>query len=269
MRGPRSVFVVSDAPPSNAGQRWSRDQLVLAFNLYCKTPFGRIHTANPDIVRLAGALGQSAAAVSLKLANLARLDPALQARGIRGMTHGSRAEADIWDDFEADGEALAFESERLLAERIGIDIESTIDLSDVPQLAGREREAIVRTRVGQSYFRSMVLARYENTCCITGLRVRELLVASHIIPWAREPKQRMNPRNGLCLNALHDRAFDRGLLTVTPDLRVAVASSVRSDSAESTVELLSRFDGRPLMLPDGFAPDPAFLDRHRETVFVG
>ena len=120
---------------------------------------------NPHIVELARILGRSAGAVSYKLANLARLDTTLQALGIRGMPHGAKAEVDIWDEFAADGEALAFESERLLAERTGRDIEATVETSDIADLEGREREAIVRTRVNQSYFRRMVLTGVLSVRC--------------------------------------------------------------------------------------------------------
>ncbi len=222
---------------------------------------------NPHIVELARILGRSAGAVSYKLANLARLDPTLQALGIRGMPHGAKAEVDIWDEFAADGEALAFESERLLAERTGRDIEATVETSDIADLEGREREAIVRTRVNQSYFRRMVLTRYDRRCCVTGLAIPELLVASHIVPWAEAPAERMNPRNGLCLNALHDRAFDRGLLTVTNDLHVLVAPSIQTGASAATSDLLLRFDGAPLKLPDRFAPDQRLLEYHREHIF--
>ena len=253
----------------NAGKRWTRDDLILAFNLYCKTPFGRIDMQNPDVIELARLLGRSPASISLKLVNLARLDPALQTRGIRGMSHGARSEVEIWDEFAEDGETLAFESERLLAARTGRDIEADIDTDDISDLEGREREAIVRTRVNQSYFRAMVLARYRNSCCITGLAIPALLVASHIVPWSKEPRERLNPRNGLCLNALHDRAFDRGLITVTADLRVRVGSTVREAASPAVAELFERFDGAPLLLADGFAPAESFLAYHRENVFRG
>lgn len=249
---------------SNKGKRWSREDLILAFNLYGRTPFGRIHDGNPEIIELADLLGRTPGAVSYKLANFARLDPALQARGIRGMPHGAKGEVEIWEEFAADGEALAFESESLLAERAGRELDATIDTSDLTGVHGREREAVVRTRVNQNYFRRMILARYEQTCCITGLTIAELLVASHIVPWAVAPEQRMNPRNGLCLNALHDRAFDRGLLTITDDLRVSIAQRVRDETSPASADLLSRFDGRPLILPKEFRPDPELLRAHRD-----
>ena len=197
-------------------KNWQRSELILAFNLYCKTPFGRIHNRNPEIISLAKAVGRSPSAVSWKLANFARLDPSLQKRNIAGAKHGSQGEAEVWEEFHNDWEALAFESERLLAQTTGRKVE---EIAEVPEEAlpkeGKERERVVRSRVNQHFFRATVLAAYGNKCCITGMPIPELLTASHIVPWSVDHQNRLNPRNGLCLNAIHDRAFDRGLLTIT------------------------------------------------------
>lgn len=64
-------------------QLWTRDELILAINLYCKLPFGKIHRGNPDIVELANLLGRTPSSIAYKLVNFASLDPSLQARGIR------------------------------------------------------------------------------------------------------------------------------------------------------------------------------------------
>ena len=94
---------------------------------------------------------------------------------------------------------------------------------------GRSREAIIRVRVNQGFFRAAVLASYSARCCITGLSIPQLLMASHIVPWSVDAKNRTNPQNGLCLNAIHDRAFDCGLLTVTTDLKVKLSPRVPKD----------------------------------------
>ena len=145
-----------------AGQNkdWTREEHILAFNLYCKIPFGQIHMHNPRVIQLARLLKRSVGSVSLKLSNFARLDPALQARGIKGMQHGAKGEVEIWREFAEHPETLAFESERLLAARLGQPIEQVadVDTGDLPP-AGREREATVRVRVNQSFFRSRILMR--------------------------------------------------------------------------------------------------------------
>ena len=247
---------------------WTREEHTLAFNLYCKIPFGQIHMHNPRVIQLARMLGRSVGSVSLKLPNFARLDPALQARGIRGMRHGAKGEVEIWREFAEHPETLAFESERLLAVRLGQPVEQVadVDTGDLPP-AGREREATVRVRVNQSFFRDRILSAYNFRCCVTGLTVQPLLTASHIIPWAEDEKNRLNPRNGLCLNALHDRAFDRHLMWIEDGYVIRFSRKLTStlNSQPSTNNFgswLTSFAGTRLLLPKQFAPDTEFLKRH-------
>jgi predicted restriction endonuclease len=98
------------------------------------------------------------------------------------------------------------------------------------------------------------------------LTVQPLLTASHIIPWAEDEKNRLNPRNGLCLNALHDRAFDRHLMWIEEGFVIRFSPELhkKSDSPTETVNWLTSFDGSQLLLPKKFAPDPEFLKRHVE-----
>lgn len=220
---------------------------------------------NPRIIDLARLIGRSVGSVSYKLSNFARLDPTLRARGIQGSPHGAKGEEEVWDEFADHPEALAYESERLLAQRLGKPIEEVadIDTKDLPAV-GLEREATVRVRVNQSFFRRRIISAYEFRCCVTGLAVPELLVASHIVPWAQDAANRLNPRNGLCLNALHDRAFDRGMMWVDSGCAVRFSSRLRVTETESAPSLawLTSFEGQPLRLPKRFSPDPALLQRH-------
>ncbi|MCC7117200.1 MAG: HNH endonuclease [Anaerolineales bacterium] len=252
--------------PSN---KWTRAELTLAFNLYCKIPFGTIHIRNPQIIELAKVLKRTPSAVSWKLANFARLDPSLQSRNIAGASHGSKLDVEIWDEFNHDWEKLGFESEKLLAEKIGKQIEEAteIEVFDLPK-TGKEREAIVKVRVNQNFFRKAVLAAYDFKCCITGLGISELLNASHIVPWSKDEINRVNPRNGLCLNAIHDRAFDRGLLTVTPEFKVRISKSIQRDgTTNATQDFLLRYDDADVKLPTRFLPDITFLKYHNENIF--
>ncbi len=162
---------------------------------------------------------------------------------------------------------MAYESTRLLAARLGKSIEQTanVDESDLPP-PGRDREAIVRLRVNQSFFRKRVLSAYEFRCCVTGLSREELLVASHILPWAESPAHRLNPKNGLCLNALHDRAFDRYLMWVDSGYIVHFAPSLRGAAGrdDATLEWLLGFEGSKLRLPEKFVPEVEFLGQHAD-----
>ena len=246
---------------------WTREELIVAFNLYCKIPFGRIHIRNPLVIELAKAIGRTPSALSWKLANFARLDPALRKRNIAGASHGARAEVEIWNEFNADWEGLAFESERLLENMTGGARDDGESAQQFPE--GRTREAIVRARVNQGFFRAAVLAAYGGQCCITGLSVPQLLNASHIVPWSVDVKNRTNPRNGLCLNAIHDRAFDCGLLTVTADLKVRLSPRIEVSAKDrATQEFLCRFENTPVTPPRRFVPDVEFLLYHNENVFL-
>ena len=250
-----------------ARENWTREELIVAFNLYCKIPFGRIHNRNPEIIALAKALGRSPSAAAWKLCNFARLDPSLKKRGIVGAKHGGKGDVEVWEEFNADWEKLAFESERLLAQMTGRRLEQVAEISeeDLPR-EGKERQRIVRTRVNQHFFRATVLAAYGYRCCITGLAVPELLNASHITPWSLDSQNRVNPRNGLCLNVLHDRAFDRGLMTIGSDWKVRFDDSLRSGTGSDGTGLswLMQYEGRAVRLPQKFKPDPLLLARHRE-----
>ncbi len=251
-------------------RNWQRDELILAFNLYCKIPFGRIHNRNPAIISLAEAIKRSPSAVSWKLANFARLDPSLQERNIAGATHGSKGEAEVWEEFNDDWEALAFESERLLANLTGRKVEEVAEVAeeDLPT-EGKERERVVRSRVNQHFFRSTILAAYEDKCCITGMPIPGLLTASHIVPWSVDSENRLNPRNGLCLNAMHDRAFDRGLLTITAEYRVKLSPIISGLDEDAAVrDFLIRYEGVPITLPSRFVPDPSFLKYHNEEIYL-
>lgn len=80
----------------------------------------------------------------------------------------------------------------------------------------------------QGLFRATVLASYDLACAISVIDVPEFLVASHILPWARDEGRRLDPRNGIAHSALHDRAIDRGLITLDESLRVVVSGRLRA-----------------------------------------
>jgi putative restriction endonuclease len=252
-------------PTEQDGEDWTREEHIIAFNLYNRIPFGTIHMRNPQIIELAALLGRKVGSVSRKLANFSRLDPFHQARDIRGLEHGAKGEERVWREFAEHPESLAIESARLLANRLGQRIEEVAEIqeSDLPP-PGEEREAIVRLRVKQGFFRQRVISAYEFRCCVTGLANSALLVASHIIPWAEDAANRLNVRNGLCLNALHDRAFDRGLMWVEPNYVIRFSAKLRDRTPEAgqTIDWLLSFDGKRLLLPTNFQPDSGFLAKH-------
>jgi predicted restriction endonuclease len=249
-------------------RNWTREELIVAFNLYCKIPFGQIHNRNPKIMNLGNLIGRTPSAVSWKLANFASLDPSLQERGVSGATHASKSDQEIWDEFSQNWEELSFLSENLLSKFMNQTIEESMDTDTENFPVGKEHERIIRTRVNQNFFRQTILSAYNTKCCITGLAVPELLNASHIVPWSVDTLNRVNPRNGLCLNAIHDRAFDRGLITITTDFKVKLSSVLSSLHDDKAIEnLFTKYEGTQICLPDKFVPDRKFLEYHNQDVF--
>lgn len=252
------------------GQKlWTRQELILAINLYCKLPFGKLHSKNPDVIKLADLIGRTPNSVAYKLVNFASLDPSLQARGIKGASNVSYLDKEIWNEFYSNWDILPFQSEQLLAKFEGTTIEQLNHISEdeLPK-EGKTREQVIKVRVNQSFFRSSVLAAYNNTCCITGIQQAEVLIAGHIRPWGIDEKNRMNPRNGVAMNALHDRAFETGLITISPDFRVKVSSILKGQSKSQTVrEYFLEYNNKSIILPSKFIPDIEFLKYHNKERF--
>ena len=137
-------------------------------------------------------------------------------------------------------------------------------LDEVPEFdEGKTTSAIVKVRVNQERFRRAILASYNARCCISGLAEPRLLIASHIVPWSMDTKNRLNPQNGLCLSALHDKAYDLGLITVLPDLTVRVSRQLMDAESDGFAhDAIAAYNGRRITLPDRFGPNPAFLESH-------
>jgi putative restriction endonuclease len=248
---------------------WTKPQILAALHLYTQLPFGQLHQRNPRIQALAQSMGRTPSAVAMKLTNLASLDPQITANGRKGLPGASHLDREVWAQLQArwDETALAAEAEfkALGSPQEEIDDDTALAESEAlsPFEAGKTRAATVQVRVNQSLFRRAVLTGYGSTCCISGLSEERLLIASHIVPWAEDDHNRLNPQNGLCLSALHDRAFDQGLITVSPDYRVLVSPQLKKKSADVfAAETLLRFDDRPIAMPERFAPRQDFLEWH-------
>lgn len=208
---------------------WTKDESILAINLYCKIPFGQMHSRNADVIELAALIDRSPSAVARKLGNFASFDPKLRQRGVKGLENASKLDKQIWQEYMHDWDDQFIESEKLLAKKKHTTIEKLnyIDLDNLKDIDGQEKQRMVTVRVNQSLFRKMVLTNFNNKCCITGITQTELIFASHILPWSRDKGNRLNPKNGLALNTLHDKAFDCGLITITEDLRIKISSTFK------------------------------------------
>ena len=252
-------------PPSRSP--WRRDQLLVAFALYCRLPFGRLHYRNPEIVRAAEAIGRTAAALAMKLVNIASLDPDITDTGRKGLRGASKSDREMWREMHEDWGQFATELHRALA-AFGLQTDEE-QVSPEPRY-GEDRLVERKARIGQSFFRDTLLSAYDGRCCVTGLANPHLLEASHIVPWQEDRDIRLNPRNGLLLSALHHKAFDAGLMSVEEDFTVLVCESVRDRVEDAFLATaLSAYHGRSIKLPEKFRPCQDFLARHRHCVFQG
>jgi putative restriction endonuclease len=247
---------------------WTRDELVLAMNLYGRLRFGQFHARHPLIVDVAARMDRTPGALAMKLCNLASLDPAHAARGVKGLTGASALDRRIWTEFENDWESLGMEGEARFNALMGIapEAEANGSTDDEPSWHEGPTETMRSTiqRLGQQIFRRMVLVSYDERCCITGIPIPALLTASHIVRWADDRKERLNPRNGLCLAKTQDAAFDRHLITLDEDLRVVLSESLRDHfSSEAVRANFAPYEGKRIEDPHRFAPDQQLLARHR------
>lgn len=247
---------------------------MVAFDLYCRLPFGRLHSKNPEIIEYANLMGRTPSALAMKLTNIASLDPAITATGRTGLTGASLADKSMWIEMQSNWGEFALESHRAVMHLLKSGDSATarhrendVPLHEMDDYTGVSETRQTQVRIGQSFFRKAVLSSYGYECCITGLSVPRLLVASHIVPWKTNVENRLNPKNGLCLSALHDKAFDNGIITISDDFTVRVSRKMKTDNDEFYNSALLRYDGEPISLPKKFRPDSGFLAFHRENVF--
>ena len=255
-----------------ANALWTIEQVKLAFHLYCQLPYGRIHGRNPEIMTLAKIIGRTADAVAMKMLNIASNDPAVKDAGKAALGNASALDRAVWDEFHADWERLALECHQLM-QQYGLEKQDEPQIEEdafLPEdFTGETRQFLTAQRIKQHFFRRAVLSTYRGRCCMSGLSEQRLLIASHIVPWSRDKSNRLNPSNGLCLSAIHDRAFDKGLISLTDDLRVMLSNDLVARDEPFIKATFLPLQGHQIEVPDRFRPEPAFLARHRAEVFLG
>ena len=248
---------------------WTKEQLKLAFHLACQLPFGKLHKGNSEIIHLAKLIRRTPDAVAMKLVNFASLDPEITSSGRSGLKGASKLDREIWAEFHADWEGLAVECEML---RRSIDPEPVVDeakeLLESGDFSGETRQIVSEQRIKQSFFRRAVLSSYGGRCCMSGVSERRLLIASHIVPWSKDKQNRLNPSNGLCLSAIHDRAFDKGLITLSDDFKIIVSDELKRRDEAFIKAVFLPLEGQAIALPERFTPTVKFVVWHRTELFV-
>jgi putative restriction endonuclease len=185
----------------------------------------------------------------------------------------------MWQEYQANLPALGSESEQLVH-----DLFTTNDAHEIDFLEGdtavpttqrffggtsTEGLASVKIRRGQQFFRQSILSAYGVRCCVSGLNVPRLLVASHIKPWKDFPEHRLDPSNGLCLSSLHDAAFDSGLIAFDESFSMILSLKLRKFLPQDSLETnFLNYEGKPIRMPGKLSmPSAECLNHHREHIF--
>ena len=249
---------------------WTREETIVAFYVYCIIPFASSSKTNPIIIDYANMIGRSPSALNMKIGNIGRLDPELKKKNIIGLTHGAKMEELVWEEFNKDRKNLVFEAEKIIEKLTNKSVENIYLQPEEVNYSSQDKVKLVKTRINQKFFRSSVLSAYNNTCAITKIKVNEFLVASHIKPWAKDQNNRLNPHNGMCLNSIHDKAFDRGLITIDKDYNIVISNRLKDYYSNQFIDdVFRKYEGQKIMIPSKFEPSLEFLEYHNDVIFKG
>jgi hypothetical protein len=90
-----------------------------------------------------------------------------------------------------------------------------------------ERKGLVTSRVGQGAYRKRIIHRWEYKCAVTGFDKLNILIASHILPWAEaDDNQRLDVHNGILLSPTYDALFDRHLISFENNGKILLSDSI-------------------------------------------
>jgi len=196
--------------------------------------------------------------------NFKYIDPTNTDTVNKGLGHVAKMDKAIFEEFQHDWGTLSFQAEQLT----GLSLFDADPLQGARPLSSlTQKNQVSRERI---FFRKAVLAAHETTCCLSGVTVPAMLVASHIKPYSkcRTSNERTSPTNGLCLNTFYDKAFDQGIITIDPYYKVRVSMKVREQYPQEACERwLYHLEGKTINLPDRFKPDPIFLEYHTDNIF--
>lgn len=240
---------------------WTRENIIVAYALYCVTPMSKINMSNKVILEVAALSERSPSSLVMRMLNFRAIDP----KALGKMNHTAKMDRDVYEEFRHDWGTLSLQAEQITGLSL-FDADPVNGAKPLSSLTDRNR--VSRER---HFFRSAVLSAYEYRCCISGQTLPAMLVASHIKPFqkCRSGSDRMNPENGLCLNVFYDKAFDQGYITVDPSLTIRVSKRVEDFPDAFTEKWLLGLQGESIILPSRFRPRDEFLEYHNDVVFKG
>lgn len=247
------------------GEKWNREETILAYELYCRIPFRLTKRTTPAVIELASLIARTPSSVARKLGNFGSFDPKLSEQGISGLVNASKLDREVWDAFQSDWESLVVEADEIKGRLVGSGEKTDVaNVTTPPKSETTEVVRIRRERVGQQFFRESVLSSFNSRCCVTNLNVPECLIASHIVPWSVNTSSRLDPANGFCMSATIDRLFDCFLITIYADFTVRFSDQLRTSPNEEVMRLVAAYDGRQAAEPDRFRPKLEYLEYHND-----
>lgn len=253
-----------------SGQKWTEEETALALGLYLQLSFDEIAKERREVVELARLLGRTPSSVTYKMYNLASLDPVIVNSGKKTFDHHSKTDESVWNRYFSQPYRLPADCEKIIDGYLsGIEGGESAFSSYV---LGGEIYIETKARMNQNIFRRNVLSEYGETCCITGMHSTDLLIASHIKPWKfSNDFEKLDSRNGLCLNPLHDRAFDKGLMTLHPEHRTIVYIDNIEEMMPDRIykDYFGRYENRTISEPEHNKPNRAYIEFHNKYVYAG
>lgn len=131
-------------------------------------------------------------------------------------------------------------------------------------ISDTERDSLIKSRIGQGEFRSALLEKYHGACILTGITLKNLLIASHIKPWAVSSNtERLSTENGLLLSANYDRLFDGGLISFDDNRKIIVSRYV-DDANKKRLHLNDEITANVVLTNEM----KLNLEYHRDVVFL-
>lgn len=258
---------------------WTEAEDTIALFVYTLLPSGKWSKDNPTIKEYAALINRTPSALVFKLGNLRSLDNSHESKGLVNI---SKMDRQVWYQYLNKPYDLVVayeESLRLFTDDVFQAADSGILLpfgqkekqqniqQDRQKYAEEDSYSWSLRRKGQYAFRLALLSNYTFQCCLSGITTTDMLLASHIVPWSKDENNRLNPQNGLLLNALLDRAFDKGLITFSPlTYQTIIAERIKDPPL---VHYLSQFKGKKIKLPNNPQrwPKKEFLEYHNDTIF--
>lgn len=130
-----------------------------------------------------------------------------------------------------------------------------------------DHEASVQAKGSAHFeFSKAIKQNYNYRCAITGVKTKDFLVVTRIIPWHENESTRLDPSNGIYLSLFLAKAFKKGFITFSNSYRVILSKKARKDAA--LYEKLKIYENQKIKLPDRQKPNLKYLDWHREHIFL-